>query len=222
MGFKDEVDTAARSMGGGGDWYKFVEGDNKVRLLTEPVIKVSRFGYGICYEGAPYCQKATLDRELDEAKQKAKAAGDKDWAKATIKMPGKKWCAWGIVRGNKEKDVEDVMAIIELPYGVSKELRTMMDSDEAGFKGWPMPYDINVKAKGAGKLTVEYTVIADRQNKDVTPEELAELEKCTPVTQILDRMKDKQRQKVEGGGAAVASGPVEYPTEDINPDDIPF
>lgn len=217
MGFKDEVDTAGREMGGGGDWYKFVEGDNKMRLLTEPVIKVSRFGFGICYEGAPYCQKATLDRELEEAKQKAKAAGNKEWAKATIKMPGKKWCTWAVIRG---KDGVDAMGIVELPYGVSKELRTMMDSDEAGFKGWPMPYDINIKAKGAGKLTVEYTIIADRQNKDVTAEELADLEKCTPVTQILDRMKDKQRQKIEGGSATTETSG--HGVEDINPDDIPF
>lgn len=220
MAFRDEVDTAGKEMGGGGDWYKFKEGDNRMRILSEPIIKVSRFGFGICYEGAPYCQKATLDRELEEAKAKAKAEG-KDASKATIKLPGKKWCAWAVLRG---KDSEDYFGIVELPYGVSKSLRELMDSDEAGFKGWPMPYDINIKAKGAGTLSVEYQLIPKRENTDVTEAELEELAKCTPVSQILDRMKDKQRQKVEGGGTASAasSGPIEYPTEDINPDDIPF
>lgn len=222
MSFDKEMDAAGKEMGGGGDWYKFKEGDNKMRILTEPTIKVSRFGYGICYEGAPYCQKATLDKDLEEAKQKAKATGNKDWAKATIKMPGKKWCAWAIIRGKEG----DEFAIIELPYGVSKSLLELMKSDEAGFKGWPMPYDINIKAKGAGKLTVEYTLIPDRKNSEVTVAELEELAKCTPVTQILDRMKDKQRQKIEGGGASAeaesGSGSIDYPAEDINPDDIPF
>lgn len=219
MGFKDEVDTAGREMGAGGDWYKFKEGDNKMRILSEPIIKVSRFGFGICYEGAVYCQKATLDRELEEAKAKAKAEG-KDPSKASIKMPSKKWCAWGIVRG---KDGEDKVCIVELPYGVSKSLLELMNSDEAGFKGFPMPYDINIKAKGAGSMGVEYQLIPSRTNVDLTEAEVEGLSKLKPISQILDRMKDKQRQKVEGGGAPAAdSDKIEYPSEDINPDDIPF
>lgn len=220
MGFQDEVETAGKEMGGGGDWYKFKEGDNKMRILSEPIIKVSRFGYGICYEGAPYCQKATLDKELDEAKAKAKAEG-KDPSKATIKMPSKKWCAWAILRG---KDGADSIVLAELPYGISKSLLELMNSDEAGWKGWPMPYDINIKAKGAGSMGVEYQLIPNRANTDVTDTEMEDYNKCTPVTQILDRMKDKQKQKVEGGGAPVASGSdaIEYPSEEINPDDIPF
>lgn len=226
MSFGDEVKKVGESMGGGGDWYKFKEGDNKMRILSEPLIKVSRFGYGICYEGAPYCQKAQLDKDLEEAKQKAKAAGNKDWAKVTIKMPSQKWCAWAVLRGNKDKAEEDTLGIVELTYGLSKELLEMMNSDEARFKGWPMPYDINIKAKGAGKLTVEYTLIADRQNKDVTEAEMEDYNKKTPVSQILDRMKVKQKEKTEGVGASAESSggsdAIEYPAEDINPDDIPF
>ena len=215
--FRNSVDKAGRD----GGWFKFKEGDNKMRIMSEPIIKVSRFGYGICYEGAPYCQKATLDKELAEAKEKAKAEGKKDWDKTTIKMPSKKWCAWAILRG--KEGVEDSFGIVELPYGVSKTLRELMDSDEAGFKGFPMPYDINIKAKGAGSMGVEYTVIASRTSSDVTDAELEEFNKQTPVSQILDRSKDKQRQKIEGGAGSTAnSAPMEYPQEDINPDDIPF
>lgn len=226
MGFQDEMNTAQKSMGGG-DWFKFREGDNKMRIMSEPTIKVSRFGFGICYEGAPYCQKATLDRELAEAKEKAKAAGNKDWNKVTIKMPSQKWSAWAILRGDKEKGQEDSFILVDLPYKISKALLELMTSDEAGFKGFPMPYDINIKAKGVGAMSVEYSLIPSRTNTDVTDVEMEELGKLTPVVQILDKMKAKQKEKTEGGGTsssagAQASDAIEYPTEDINPDDIPF
>lgn len=214
------MNKASKEMGAGGDWYKFKEGDNKMRILSEPLIKVTRFGYGICYEGAPYCQKATLDRELEEAQAKAKAEG-KDPKKVTIKMPAKKWSCWAIIRG---KDGQDVVSLVDLPYGISKTLLDLMTSDEAGFKSWPMPYDINIKAKGAGLMSVEYSLIASRQTIDVTDAEMEEFKKLTPIPQILDRMKVKQKEKTEGGGSSSGdtSGPIEYPTEDINPDDIPF
>lgn len=215
--FRSSVDNARSD----GDWVKFKEGDNRMRILSEPTIKVSRFGHGICYEGAPYCQKVTLDKELADAKEKAKAEGKKDWDKITIKMPSKKWCAWAILRG--KDGGANTFGIVELPYGVSKTLRELMDSDEAGFKSFPMPYDINIKAKGAGSMGVEYTVIASRTSSEVTDEERIDFEKLTPVSQILDRMKDKQRQKTDGGSSASTEGKkVEYPREDINPDDIPF
>ncbi len=213
--FRSSVDKAGRD----GGWVKFKEGDNRMRIMSEPLIKVSRFGYGICYEGAPYCQKATLDKELAEAKEKAVAEG-KDPSKVTIKMPSKKWCAWAILRGKESAD--DTFGIVELPYSISKTLRELMDSDEAGFKGFPMPYDINIKAKGAGSMGVEYTVIASRTSSDVTDAEMEEFNKQTPVVQILDRIKDKQRQKMGGTSAQSTDAPIEYPTEDINPDDIPF
>ena len=222
MSFQDEMNSASKSMGGG-DWFKFREGDNKMRIMSEPTIKVSRFGFGICYEGAPYCQKATLDKELAEAKAKAKAEG-KDPSKVSIKMPSQKWSAWAILRGDKEKGQEDSFILVDLPYKISKALLELMTSDEAGFKGFPMPYDINIKAKGVGAMSVEYSLIPSRANTDVTDAEMEELGKLTPVVQILDKMKAKQKEKTEGTGStgAQASDAIEYPSEDINPDDIPF
>jgi hypothetical protein len=215
--FEQSVDEA-RS---GGDFFKFKEGANRLRIMSEPLIKVFRFGYGICYEGAPYCQKATLDKELAEAKALAKSQG-KDPSKVAIKMPSKKWECWAIVRGDG-KEIKDKFAIVDFPYGVSKDLRELMGSDEGGFKSFPMPYDINIKAKNAGTFDVEYTLIANRSNTDLTEEELAEYAKLTPISEILERMKDKKRKEVEGtSGGTEDSGTVEYPEEDINLDDIPF
>lgn len=221
MGFEDEVAEAGREMGGGGtsDFYKFKEGDNKLHILTEPMIQVSRYGYGICYEGAPYCNKEAIQKEFDQKVAEAKAAGKSAEEIKKIKPANltKKWMCWAIDRANQE------LVLVTLPYGVSKTLGEMKASEESGWEGWPMPFGINIKAKNAGKVTVEYEVIASRNNTAITEEELADLAKKTPVDQILDRMKVKAREKVEGASSAPAGEPgVDYPVEDINPDDIPF
>ncbi len=214
MSFGDSVDEARKDMGSDSDFYKLQEGDNKLHILTEPQIEVSRFGFGICYEGAPYCQKETLDKDYEDAQAKAKAEG-KDPSKVARPRLGKKWWCWAIDRKTNK------FVILRLPYKVSKTLLEMMTSDEAGFKGWPMPYGINIKAKHAGTMDAEYEVIGSRQNTDITDEETEELAKQTPIETILDRMKAKQKAKTEG--TAVAPGtPTDYPQEDINPDDIPF
>lgn len=214
MAFEDEVNEAGKDMGSGGDFYKFKEGDNKLHILTEPKIQVSRYGYGICYEGAPYCQKDAMDKEYADAVEKAKAEG-KDPKKVSRPNLTKKWMAWAIDRKANE------IVLVTLPYGVSKTLMEMMKSEESGWQGWPMPFGINIKAKNAGKKEVEYEVIASRTNTAITEEELEALGKLTPVDQILDRMKEKQREKTEGR-AHDPSAPLDYPEEEINPDDIPF
>lgn len=214
--FEDEVTAAGNEMGGGSDFYKFKEGDNKIHILTEPKIQASRYGYGICYEGAPYCNPANLEKEYQAALEKARAAGE-DLKKVKHPAVSKKWMCWAIQRSTAE------LVLVTLPYGVSKTLMEMKADEESGWTAWPMPFGINIKAKGAGKKEVEYTVVASRQNTVITEEELADLAKKTPVDQILDRQKAKQKDKTEGTNTAgVDMGPIEYPEEDINPDDIPF
>lgn len=214
MGFSDEVNETQKEMGGDSDFYKFKEGDNKLHILTEPKIKVSRYNYGICYEGAPYCQQDVMDKEYAKALEDAKAAGKnpKDVSRPNL---SKKWMCWAINRATGG------LVLVDIPYGVSKTLKEFMESDEAGFKSWPMPYGINIKAKGAGKKTVEYEVIASRKETPITEEELAELAKKATVESILERMKQKQKDKMEGK-VTDTSGGIEYPTDDINPEDIPF
>lgn len=227
MSFEDSVNEASKEMGSTSDFYKFKEGDNKMRIMTEPMIQVSRYGHGICYEGAPYCSAESLRKEHEAAIAEAKKAGKsaEDIKKIRPANLTKKWMCWAISRaGASTKDeFGDELVLVTLPYGVSKTLMEMKKSEEAGFEGWPMPFDINIKAKNAGKKEVEYAVLASRKETPVKEEELAMLEKKTPVDQILDRMKQKAREKVEGkpAGSEEHTG-VEYPQDDINPDDIPF
>lgn len=214
MGFEDEVDEANKETRHGGGYYTMKEGDNKLRILTEPKKKVSRWGYGICYEGAPYCSKEQLEKEYQEKIQAALAEGKKadDVDRVSLSIKFMCW-AWDIA--------DNRVVLLEIPLGIANTMIENKKSEEAGWDGWPMPYGINIKAKGAGKKTVKYELINSRTNSEVPEEIMAELEKQTPVEQILEKQKAKQKEKVEGGGIP-QEGVPDYPEEDINPEDIPF
>ena len=180
MGFKDDVEQSSS-----GDYYKFAEGENKLRILSEPVKKVSRFRYGICYEGAPYCTDLP------------------DGEKLSVKF-----ACWAIDRKSGRQ------VILDLPMTVAKPLKELMVSEEYGFEDFPMPYDITVKAVGAGTKEVEYSVIAARKNSELTQEELDEFAKKTPITEILEKQKEKARAQ---NSTPVESGemPADEPVGDI-------
>ena len=61
MSFADKVnkqEEAGREAGhasqGGGDWFKFQEGENTFRVLEEPEMMFEKFGKGICYTDCGY------------------------------------------------------------------------------------------------------------------------------------------------------------------------
>lgn len=221
MGFQDEFEQHQKSQGGGSDFFKFTLGDHAMRILTEPVKKVSRFGHGICYPGAAFCDPAVMDKEYEEKVAKAKEEG-KDPKKVNRPNLGVKWSVWAVIRATGD------LAIVDLTNSVAEKLLTFMASDEYKFSEFPMPYDVTIKVarkkgvKNPGPKDVEYDLLPARSNTPVTEAELADLGKKTPIGQIIERMQVKQKERDAGGGEASESGGIEYPTEDINPDDIPF
>ena len=58
--FKDSFDEDTKDITSTG-FFKFKEGDNKLRILSAPLIKVSRWGHGVCYKDAPYCSAEALE-----------------------------------------------------------------------------------------------------------------------------------------------------------------
>lgn len=215
MSFADKVkqqEEEARKDGyaqsGGGDWYKMVEGENRFRVLAEPEMIFEAFKIGICYTDCGYEGTSKfLTYVLDRKDNKIKLA--------------------------------------KLPYTVGTAIMGYEKDEEYKFEGFPMPYDIKVNAVGAGTKEVKYTVMAGRANTEVDSKTMADLEKKKPVAEIIRKMKDNQKEKhmadgtwqknqeakaklkaeldakrVEGGGK-VDTG-IDYPEEEINPDDIPF
>jgi hypothetical protein len=60
-----------------------------------------------------------------------------------------------------------------MAHTIYKQIEALQQDSDYAFDEVPMPYDITIKAKNAGKKEVEYAVIADRQNNPVTPAERA-------------------------------------------------
>jgi hypothetical protein len=228
MSFKDEFDMQQRTSSGG--FFKFKrDGQYKFRIMCEPVKKVSRFGtnYGICYEGAPYCQQVNIDADykakIEEAKKAGKSA--EDIKKIKPALLNIKWMVWAFVYDKEEKEKKFLetgqFEIFDMSNPVASALRELMDSDEYGFKEFPMPYDITITVKDAGKTTVEYFVTAARKNTEISEDVMTEYSKLTPMVQIKERLENKQKAKIEGTDVQ-DSGGVDYPEEEIDPNDIPF
>ena len=208
MGFAENFEREAKKFGLTGDFYNWTEGDNRVRGLSTPEIYVSRFGkeFGACYEGAPYCKK----EELEKAK-------DKNGKPAQL---NKKWLCWAIIR---REATEPELGLLRLPYKVMVQLKNLAQDtkDGYGFQDFPMPYDINIKVENAGETTAVYSVIPSKKETKITDEEMGALSKKTPVDQIIQKMKDKAKRKLEGAPDP-ADKTIDYPEEKINADDIPW
>lgn len=247
MSWEDEMAEAnkQRQSSSTSDFYKFPVGEHVMRIMTKPVRKESRYGYGICYPGASYCDPAKIEEEMQEkmkaydeecAKVKAKGGDVKKVKKPSRPNIGLKWSVWALVRGfkNEKGVVEQIneLKIVDLPHGVSESLLALkMDKDMGtNFDEFPMPYDVKItvkkkdtKGRAWTPKDIEYSLTAGQKRSDIAQDDLDELEKKTPVQQIIERMQEKKREDDEGnGGAQEESGGIDYPKDDINPDDIPF
>lgn len=192
---------------GGSDWFKFKEGENRFRILTEPVILFEKFKVGICYTDCGYQGNAKyLAHILDRNDGKVKLA--------------------------------------KIPYGIMENIGAMETDEDYNFSGFPMPYDVSINAVGAGTKEVKYTVLA-RPRKEMSPESLDLIKKLKSPAEIIEKMKAKKKEEhikdgtwereqarkadlkaqleaSRGEGGGKVEGAIEYPEEDINPDDIPF
>jgi hypothetical protein len=205
----------------GGDWFKFVEGDNIFRVLTEPEMIFEKYNVGVCYtdcgyEGSPKFMTYVLQTEK-----------------------------------NVEGEDELVIKLAKLPYKIGTQIAEYESDEDYSFTGFPMPFNIKVKAKGAGTKEVEYTVIPSPNRSEVSDEIKAQLAKLKPVPELIEKMKANQKEKHVADGTwqkeqdrkeALKAGlakakadagvkdPVvqtdgstsDYPEEEINPEDIPF
>lgn len=243
MSFEEQFEAAQKEMGSTSEFYKFTVGRHVMRIMSEPQKKASRFGHGICYPGAPYCDPAVLQKEWEQKAQayaeECKLARDKGATERDIKLIKKpsrpnisvKWSVWALIRATGE------LAIVDLPNGVAEKLLGFKrDEDEMGtaFEAFPMPYDVKIvvtrkKVANPGPKDIEYDIVPGTKHTEVTEAESALLAQKVPIEQIIERMNAKAQEKYQseadgydGIPTEEQGGHIEYPQEDINPDDIPF
>lgn len=206
---KDKIEQANKSeyASNASGWFKMKEGVNQFRILTEPEVMFENFQMGICYhqcgyEGSP----KYLARVLDRADNKVK--------------------------------------LYKIPFTIFETISGFEQDDELKFSGFPMPYDVKVTAVGAGTKEVKYTVLPSLKQVPVDATVLAEIAKQKPIPEVIEAMQQKnlEKHKADGtwqkeqdriaklgedikratGGKAGEVDTIEYPEEDINPEDIPF
>lgn len=168
------------------DFFRFKEGSNKMRILTDFQL-VKSVWKGQTPLGIDYVGRETSDGE-------------------TIRTQG--W-AWAYLLETSE------LKIVQFGKVILSQLVELKNSAEYHFDNFPMPYDIDIKAKDAGKQTVTYTVIPARANREVSEAEMSALNKKKPIKDIIELMLEKQQ--IKGG-----KDTIEYPKEENHLDEQPF
>lgn len=158
-----EVEKLEKEKREEGDFYKFQEGANKLRILTD------FFGVNTIRRGNEFAGQVTVKNPALEGDQ----------------VTFKGW-AWAIIRETGE------LKIVQLSKTLLLQVYSLKKDSDYQFDGYPMPYDITINATGAGTKEVKYSVTPARQNTDVTEEEMAQLVKKKSILDIIKAIQDKQ------------------------------
>lgn len=157
MSFKD-VEVSA----GNGDFFRPVDGANKVRVVSDPLhvwVSFNRTDKSV----KKFCT-------VESANEFNKTAQKEEQAK-------KRWCVWLIDRADGK------IKIGEFGAAIVSQLKTMEHNPDYAYDGL-CPYDITITKSGAG-LDTEYSVVAARQNTALTAEEQAEVAALEPLALVM-------------------------------------
>ncbi len=226
------------------NYFKFENGDNRIRILTEgSIIATHFFGKGVkastCYgmdKGCPFhADKAPKDD------------------KGLPKKPSIKYTCYVV----DIKDSTRSIQLADLPFSVIKQIGELQSNIDYSFDRFPIQYDITVRYdKDSNSPNDMYKVIPSPRREEVAPDILEKLSEAmmnlTPE-QSVEKKKEYQIQKhqeegiwlspeqiaenkrnwrvdankeqadkIARGEIQSAEPSIEYPSEEINPNDIPF
>ena len=204
--FDDALTAAEKEYGqigsSKGQFYRLKEGKNRVRVLTPLFPYASHFKVGACVGKAdcPECKKVVKDKD----------GKDKE------NLPSIKFVCHVLDMSDNQ------IKLAQFPLSIFLALRDLQNDPEWSFNELPMPYDITINAEGAGKTTVKYSVVASPKREPVAAETLEALSKISTPEDFKTAMIKKQKKLLGLTTTDNDDKEIEYPTEDINPDDMPF
>lgn len=190
------------------DWFSFEEGENRVRILTLGEVLPEHFKHGYCIgkdEGCTF---------RGDVKDKHGNVVEKN----VHTKPTVKWLLWVIDR----KDGKIKLA--KFSYKVMQQIGVFQEDPDYAWTQPPMPYDLKIIAKDAGKTNVTYTVVPAPKIEPLTDEEMKAFGKKHPVGDVVKAFKNKKLKEM-GLLKDEPESDYHYPTaeeEEINIDDIPF
>jgi hypothetical protein len=227
MGFSDAFNETQDKLGigGGGNFFKFKKGENRLRILTgvgkgnkeiiayhwpEPNKSVACFGIK---EGCPYHGEGALKNDKNEE----------------IK-PGLKAMVYVL----NKNGAEPVIQTAEIVWTIATALDKLQLSSEWGFKDYPMNYDVVVTYDSNEAPAKMYSTVASAKNMGpVSAEVLEKLATLPTIASIIEKKKEKAKNdslgvKPETSGGDVQIGSTEelptvnFDEGEIRPEDIPF
>lgn len=181
------------------NWFKFKEGKNSIRILTEPIAIYEDYKLGMCYTDCGF--------------------------KGSIK-----YMAYVI------DNADGMIKTMKIPYGIFQYIANLETDEDWSFEGFPMPYDLNIQATGAGQKEVKYDVKPRPQRTDVSEVVMNTLSKKKTIPELIVMFKQRNKEKHLADGTFNSLGAkkevkeeknymptaIEYPEEEIDPADIPF
>ncbi len=240
MNIHEQLNQGQREYGvnSGGNYYKFADGDNRMRILTSgEVLATHFFGKGqkaaTCYgedKGCPYHGKNAPKNDKGEEKK-----------------PSIKFTCYVL-----NKRAEPVIQFADLPYSVIKAVGDLQANVDYEFSEFPMPYDVTVKYnKDSNSPNDMYKVIPSPKREAISQDVQDELVNLVTKLSPQDSVKKKkewQMQEHDKSGLRLKVGAtkeelaqarrvsseflakksedgehqIEYPVNDIDPNDIPF
>lgn len=96
---------------------------------------------------------------------------------------------------------DNKVKLYKIPFTIFEQIAGYEKDEELTFSSFPMPYDIKVNAKGAGNKEVVYTVMPSLKRIPVDADTLAFLAKQKPITEVIQAMQDKNKDKHVADGS---------------------
>lgn len=113
---------------------------------------------------------------------------------------------------------DGIIKSAKLPYTIVKAIRALAEDKEWDFK-IPFTHPLTLNAEGAGTKEVKYSLTPSPRTVAIPAEILTELAKKPKPEELVEKIKNKASgNTIEDTREA----PIEYPSEEINPEDIPF
>lgn len=175
--FNEQLKDAEKEYSLGGDRFKLDEGNNKIRILSGAWPLASHFR-------GKKVKSATCYGE----KKGCPFHGNNPKTEEPYSKPNFKWVLWIIDRFSGQ------VKLAFLPHTIMKVVGALQVSEEYSFNDLPMPYDITIVAKGAGTKEVEYSVLPSPKHIELTQSEKEDFESKKEVSEIVEKMKYKQKK----------------------------
>lgn len=178
----EEENDFGKKQGGADLFFKFLEGENRIRILSKGEVIGQHFlGKGTrpstCYGVTKGCPLHEENYFGDEPKE---------FPKVSIKYQ-----VYLLDRA------DGAIKVADLPYTVIKKIAEFQEDEDYKFDTFPMPYDIKVTYKPNESAGNMYSVIASPKREEITAEVSSALksqEEKYPISEAIQKKKDAQIQ----------------------------